>query len=117
MTTPETLKAKINVITIGTKQLTLSMVRQLDQFPINEERITTFRPIGRIRTGTKITDPNQWGPTAGARTPEIELIGTHTETGELMKLICQGHQIQNELERRWAREQMDKPLIILGGMK
>lgn len=114
MTTPETLTAKINVLTIGTKQLTLSMVRQLDQFPINKERITNFRPIGRIRTGAKLRYYEGFGPHLD---PQIELIGTHAETGELMRLICHQAHIDNFIEARWAMEQMDKPLIILGGMK
>lgn len=117
MSTIETLTAQVRVINIGARQLTLSIARQLDQFPINKERITNFRALGRIRTGIKLTDTNEWGSMARPHTPQIELIGTHTETGELMTLTCQGYQIKNDLERRYAIEQMEKPLIILGGMK
>jgi hypothetical protein len=117
MSAVETLTAEVHVLKIGTRQLTLSMVRQLDTFPINKEHITNFRALGRIRTGTKLTDTQDWGALARPHTPEIELIGTHAETGELMTLTCQGYQIKNDLERQYAIEQLEKPLIILGGMK
>lgn len=73
--TVQTLTAEVRVLTYGTRQITKSVVAQLDAI-----RADAIQPFGRIRTGQKIAEP--WGV---PELPELELIGRHPRTGVLVK--------------------------------
>jgi len=62
--TVEVLTAEVRVLMVGSRQITLSVVRQLDKADPGE-----IKPFGRIRTGAR-------PPFAAQRGSYIEVIGT-----------------------------------------
>jgi hypothetical protein len=72
--TVETLAAEVHVLKVGNRQITLSVVKQLDRVGLNELEL-----FGRIRTGRDIW----FSDLEFCERPVIELIGRHTETGAL----------------------------------
>lgn len=70
-----TLTAEVRVLQVGNRQITQSVVKQLDV--IRADRI---EPFGRISTGAKVEEAS------GLKSPvEIELVGRHPYSGELVK--------------------------------
>ena len=68
--TVETLTAEVRVLMVGSRQVTLSVYRQLDQ--VEPESIT---PFGRVNTGRLTDDPKL-----------IELVGVN-ESGNLVRAV------------------------------
>jgi hypothetical protein len=51
--TVETLTGEVRVLMVGSRQVTLSVARQLDSFEYEDDESLNFTPFGRIRTGAK----------------------------------------------------------------
>ena len=73
--TVETLVAEVRVLKVGSRQITLSVAKQLDEVPVFE-----LEPFGRIHCGEHWADP-----VAHAAHDPIQLIGRHITTGALVK--------------------------------
>lgn len=88
--------AKLYVLKVGTKKLTLKMVKQLDHFPYPE-----LEPIARVRTASARTSfeanaLDDYG---------IEVVGKHRETGALAWSVVPSEDFVPEAQRL--------PLIVL----
>jgi hypothetical protein len=68
--TVETLSAEVRVLMVGSRQVTLSVVKQLDRV-----RYPQLEPFGRVHSGRK-DEP-------AADEDAIEVVGRHRETGAL----------------------------------
>lgn len=66
--TVECLTAEVRVLMVGSRQVTLSVYRQLDRVPLSE-----CDPFGRVRDGKDLT--GTW------------IVGRHRETGELVAAV------------------------------
>lgn len=49
----ETLTAEVRVLMVGSRQVTLSVARQLDSYELQDDESIGFMPFGRIRTGAR----------------------------------------------------------------
>jgi hypothetical protein len=90
--TVEVLTAEVRVLQVGSRQITLSVARQLDE--IDGYEIT---PFGRIETGRK----------AGSRETAVEVIG-RAEDGSLARsvataerVICRGWPSDEDPDSAW----------------
>lgn len=71
----ETLTAEVRVLMVGSRQVTLSVAKQLDRVAYED----MDPPLGRIRTGRKIRDDD-----IGRYHLNLEIIGRHRKTGALV---------------------------------
>lgn len=106
----QTLTAEVHVLQVASRQVTLSVAKQLDLVPY-----TDIEPMGRVRT-------------CNSNVPEI--IGRHKDTGALVRCFLSEH--QSECYKVWGRtgrctcdveyyvaqQNWSKlPLIVLAGLK
>lgn len=53
--TIETLTAEVRVLMVGSRQVTLSVAKQLDRASFLEDAPDAITPFGRVKTGAKVT--------------------------------------------------------------
>ena|ERR1700733_5155631 len=95
--TVETLTAEVRVLMVGSRQITMSVYKQLDFAPANE-----IEPLGRIRPDSKSTQLDFLLPT--------QVVGRHKRTGHLVRS-------EAESETEAAAEWRSLPLIVLAGLR
>lgn len=88
----EMLTASVKTLMVGSRQITLSIAKQLDVVPFEEVDVW-----GRI----KIRDVNG-----------VDLIGIHRRTGNLVR--CFRRYVLSDDPENWT---YDYPLIVLAGLK
>jgi hypothetical protein len=120
-TTVETLTAKVHVLQVNNRQVTLSVAKQLDWVEPRQ-----VWPMGRI----KIPWPKSHRDASIAGVPHIVIIGSHWKTGDLVvSHVPVSHTDCSTLERGYKgecdclydEEVVDQavklPLIVLAGLK
>jgi hypothetical protein len=70
--TVETLRAEVRVLQVGSRQITLSVVKQLDR-----ARYEDIEPMGRVRSGRRDDTPR-------AGECGVEVVGRHRDSGALV---------------------------------
>lgn len=106
--TVQTLTAEVRVLQVGSRQVTLSVFRQLDSVPYDD-----LEPFGRVRDG--------------GRPHSIEVVGRHNGTGALVRSAVVDPELWKYMpvESRptfdqcacdWAQAS-SLPLIVLAGLK
>lgn len=132
--TVETLTAKVRVMMMGNRQMTLSVVRQLDFYAFGFEP-EPWTPLGRVRTGRKMhawvsCDRNTSGAKQTAcgyahfvqRPCDYEWIARGDNTGDL---ITVGY-VEDDIKVRQSKEDWtwreigdirEMPLIVLAGLR
>jgi|SRR6516165_11764261 hypothetical protein len=109
--TVETLTAEVHVLKVGSRQITLSVAKQLDDVPYED-----MEPMGRVRI-------NRYSNYL-AYSKVVELIGRHRETGALVFSILRifygdegcYYDEYGELDMNFEEAQK-LPLIVLAGLK
>ncbi|HKO85632.1 MAG TPA: hypothetical protein VJ140_13990 [Actinomycetota bacterium] len=96
--TVETLTAEVRVLMVGSRQVTLSVARQLDVV-----HPSVLEPFGRVNLNGKPAGDAQ----AGGWTTEVDLIGCSRIDGALVRSRV-------DSRSRWA---MGLPLIVLAGLR
>lgn len=102
----ETLTAEVRVLVVGSRQVTLSVFRQLDR--VSPERIT---PFGRVRSGAKYYTFGYGNVTA-----DLELVGTDEHGNLVRSVVVDSKSIPASRKERYAELQA-LPLIVLAGLK
>lgn len=109
--TVETMTAEVHVLKVGSRQVTLSVAKQLDLALVND-----MKPMGRIRT---VWDASFL----------IELIGRHSETGALVRAFvyhpnttrwladCEISNVVCRVSSEEFEAIQALPLIVLAGLK
>ena len=100
--TVETLTASVNVLQVGSRQITLSVARQLDEVSRDE-----IEPFGRIRLGDKL------------RTGQ-SVIGKHRIDGTLVTSDFPRAftpQMYTDEDAALVEKYKSLPLIVLAGLK
>jgi hypothetical protein len=109
--TVETLTAEVHVLKVGSRQITLSVAKQLDEVPYKD-----MEPMGRVRINR--IDPLNFAGVISI----IEVIGRHRQTNSLVyssvyMFVGEDYRL-NDDERRWLYEEAEElPLIVLAGLK
>lgn len=117
--TVETLTAEVRVLMVGSRQITLSVARQLDYAPYDD-----IEPMGRVRIGPTSDDDRSW----------VTVIGRHRMTGALTMAmvtdptpwegVAEPHDEKHRAawlaiksrRRNWP-EASTLPLIVLAGLR
>lgn len=123
----DVLTAEVRVLMVGARQVTLSVVKQLDQFDIYTYPLSMFVPFGRIKTGM-LMDVNvyfrfedRWE--VKKQHPLHEFIGIDSDSGSLMTLLLAREDVKSM--RRDSRNDelallsqwVGLPLIVLAGLR
>lgn len=95
--TVETLTAEVRALMVGSRQITLSVYKQLDFAPANE-----IEPFGRVRPNSKGSQHDFLFPT--------QVVGRDKRTGHLVRS-------EAECETQAASEWRKLPLIVLAGLR
>lgn len=112
--TVETLTAEVRVLMVGSRQVTLSVYRQLDEFTVFDDDWCMFRPFGRVSTGLV----KRIGALAYEAT--LELVGVDPESGVLARFtVLDGDEYEGTGDegRRVIRTWRKLPLIVLAGLR
>lgn len=113
--TVETLTAEVRVLAVGSRQITLSVAKQLDDIPWED-----LEPMGRVNLGIKYRR---------GETEFLDVIGRDCETGALARTTVmhpgslteadEARFSKDHLAQMWRRldEVWALPLIVLAGLK
>jgi hypothetical protein len=125
--TVETLTAEVRVLMVGSRQVTLSVFKQLDSVDPETDDGDHFQPFGRVRSGEKIRDWDRVDKPY-MTDPWLELIGRDDRTGVLVRMqitqsdwhiiAAEAKEFPNELDvyeklTQWS----ELPLIVLAGLR
>lgn len=130
--TVETLTAEVRVLTVGNRQVTVSVARQLDWFEVDDDEAQGFTPFGRVRTGDKSgerfepcrqrdrgaqTMHGRWGRWVSSEW-DFEWIG-RASSGSLIlvRMMRNGLTSGDDEWNRQIRSWQELPLIVLAGLR
>ena len=110
--TVETLTAEVRVLMVGSRQVTLSVFKQLDVVPLAEIEV-----FGRTSSGREY----RTYITSGARSP-VELVGRSTKTGALVRSWAAAPEDTyttgpSRVTGQRYTELASLPLIVLAGLR
>lgn len=119
--TVEVLTAEVRALMVGSRQVTLSVYRQLDQVDPFEVPLTEgFEPFGRVRSGTKYPDLDHRDREV-SREAHSEFVGKRRADEALARVVIRPGDMISGLERedldtitRWNET---LPLIVLAGLR
>lgn len=83
--TVETLTAEVRVLMVGSRQVTLSVFKQLDEVELESDDGDHFQPWGRVRSGEKMRDWDHRSKPFMVE-PWLELIGRDDRMGSLVSM-------------------------------
>lgn len=106
--TVETLTAEVRVLMVGSRQVTLSVYRQLDHVP----GLKQMEAFGRVRGLKPVKDEY------GNGIIEVEVVGRSLKTGELCRTTVEWPTDPHDTEwnASW-RAAKRLPLIVLAGLR
>jgi hypothetical protein len=137
--TVTSLAAEVHVLMVGSRQVTLSVAKQLDRVSLED---FGFTPFGRIRTGVKVSRQRRWwsnSKTPRSRAwrdddgkwwcdvmedPDCEFVGRRESDGALViaevddwAMWAETYGADDEDYQKWLGWSRDLPLIVLAGLR
>lgn len=119
--TVEVLTAEVRTLMVGSRQVTLSVYRQLDEVDIFETVLSdaTFVPFGRVRSGTKYNDLDRRDMPV-KREARAEFVGMRVSDGSLARVVVLPGDYplsDEETARTISAWEETLPLIVLAGLR
>jgi len=110
--TVKTLTAEVRVLMVGSRQVTLSVAKQLDRMNTYEHSVEGITAFGRVKTGAKDEDGKEI---------KLEVIGRSNRASDYGALVIfefdGEHGLMNDEDLAAFRNWGELPLIVLAGLK
>lgn len=117
--TVEVLTAEVRTLMVGSRQVTLSVYRQLDEVSPWTDHISTFEPFGRVRSGTLYPYIDLWEKACKVEA-DVEFVGRRHWDGSLVRMVVlfrDYRRMDDETSEQIKEWKVDLPLIVLAGLR
>ena len=114
----DVLTAEVRSLMVGSRQVTLSVYRQLDTMEPLVDLTTDFEPFGRVTSGTRYVEFGDWGREFKAEAL-CEFVGRRRSDGTLVRFVVMGTDWRtlDADDKATITAWRALPLIVLAGLK